>query len=93
MTMLIFNFFKKISNCPGIVINYDIIKKVFNDKFNLDKIQQLIAGIDFRNNLNDSRIKLWFIIKDYPQKLKQVLSVHGSNKTISDLIINNKLLF
>jgi len=90
---LIFNFFKKVSKCPGITINYNLIKKVFNKNFNLEKTEQVVIGIDYRREINESRLKMWFIIRNYPEKMKEVLSIHGYDKKILDLIINDELLF
>lgn len=90
---LIFNFFKKISAYPKVNIDYSLIKKIFDREFYIKKIEQPIMGVDFRDNLNDSRIKIWFKTKDYPEKMRQVLSIHGYNKDVLDLIMNNRFLF
>ena len=55
---LIFSFFKKISKYPAITINYNLIKKIFDKKFDLNKTERVITGLDLRDNLDDSRIKM-----------------------------------
>ena len=90
---LIFKFSKKISQFKDVTINYSLIKKIFYKNFKLDKTQRVGCGIDYRGKIEDSRIKIAFIIQDYSEKINQVLSIHGYNKDLLDLIFKNELLF
>jgi len=90
---LIFEFFKKISRCKDVSINYDLLKKILDKKFDLAKVQEVVAGIDIRENAKDSRIKIYLEVKDCPEKIAQILSIHGCNEKIKELLTNDYLAF
>ena len=90
---LIFKFFDAISHCPKVSLNRSLLNKLFDNKFELDKLYQVIAGIDYRENLRDSRVKVFFKIGDYSEKISQALMLHGCNEMILDLMPHDRLLF
>jgi LynF/TruF/PatF family peptide O-prenyltransferase len=89
---LILNFFNDLSKQNDVKLNYSILKVIFDNKFDLTKLIRPIVGIDLRNNIKKSRAKIWFIIKDYPEKVNQVLSIAGIKKKTSELMVDDKLL-
>ncbi len=69
----IFVLLRRLNNLPGVSLNYEIIKKFFDRNFRLDKVKEVCCGIDLRKNTGDSRVKLWFIIKDYPRMYNKIV--------------------
>jgi len=92
-TKKIFNFMERISQINNVKINYTLIRKVLDKHFNINKIKGLVFGIDFRTDLKDSRIKLWFTMENYPEGLKKILSFYEPNKELNLLCAGRELLF
>lgn len=90
---IIFKFFDIISKEKGIKLNYSILSALFKDPFDLNKVQQILLGVDFRKKIKESRIKLYFVISDYPSKIKEILKLHGTNKEILKLVDPKNILF
>jgi len=90
---LAFDFLKKLS-AQGADINYDLLKEIFEKKLNLNKIKEVIVGIDLRENCPNSRAKFWMTIdRKYCNLFKKVLDLHGVNRKVTELINKNELLF
>jgi MiaB/RimO family radical SAM methylthiotransferase/LynF/TruF/PatF family peptide O-prenyltransferase len=68
-------FIKKIFELENVKINYSILKQIMDEKFDIEKVHQIIVGIDLRSNRAKSRLKIWFIIKNQSKKIKQVLKI------------------
>jgi LynF/TruF/PatF family peptide O-prenyltransferase len=90
---LISHFFKGVAECPEANINFSLLEDILEKDIDLNKVMQIIAGVDLRSEIKDSRIKFWMRIVNYPEKLYQVLSMHGHTKTVMGLLIKNDLLF
>jgi LynF/TruF/PatF family peptide O-prenyltransferase len=87
----VFNFFRKIEHLKGVGFNDSILKKVM-ENCDVTKITSIVCGIDFRENLKESRVKLWFIIKDYPEKVKEILNIYGNYSYIEKFMRGKTLL-
>jgi len=87
------HFFKKL-NSKDKHFNYNFFKKFYNfvKKIKPEKIKELIAAIDARENFNDSRVKYYLSTEGFPELFNQILKVHGYNKNIADLVFNSNLI-
>jgi|GEM_PF-3521262 len=90
---LISRFFKGVAECPGTNIDFTLLKEILDRDVDLNKVMQIITGVDLRSKTKDSRIKFWMRIVNYPEKLYQVISMHGHAKTVMDLLTKDDLLF
>ncbi|MBU0757188.1 MAG: LynF/TruF/PatF family peptide O-prenyltransferase, partial [Nanoarchaeota archaeon] len=88
---LIFDFISKTKEQEKVSLDLSLIK-TFLDKLDLNKVVQIITGIDLRANTKESRLKLWLIIKNYPEKVKQITSFIN-HPLLSELTFSNELLF
>ena len=77
-------FFSQVENRIGVKINYSLLQQFLGYSFNFNKLGTFTTGIDLRNNLADSSLKIHFRIKDYPEKLETSLALSGDS--ISSLI-------
>lgn len=66
----IFFLLKKIKKHQN--LNFSIIKKYINKEFQYNKVKYLIFGVDKRNSFIDTRIKIWFIIDNYNEKIEEI---------------------
>lgn len=88
-----FALFKEISE-KRFNVNYSELKKYFDRSFDLKRLKQFVIGIDTRDETINSRLKLWFTIKNYPEKQLQVVeSAKKDFPDIDDFVIHDELLF
>ncbi|MBC6473278.1 MAG: LynF/TruF/PatF family peptide O-prenyltransferase [Hormoscilla sp. GM102CHS1] len=73
-------------------LDYSLFQKFYSDRFDWSKVKKIAAGVDLRPEKANSRLKIWFIIEDYPEKLQAAISLHGEREDVRTLIVNNKLL-
>ena len=72
----IYQFLGKISEFEHVHLNRAILGQIVDEKFDLLRVGKLGIGMDLRENMTDSKVKFYFTIKDYPEKLDQVLAIH-----------------
>lgn len=89
---LALSFIDKIESRPGVIFDRSILDKVC-EGMDFSKVSRVMTGIDLREIQGESRAKVWFIIKDYPEKLSQVLDIHGRSDRIMSLIFRPEMLF
>lgn len=84
-----FQFLDEISKYENVYLNRRILEQIVCKRFDLLRVGRLGIGIDFRENMNDSKVKFYFTIKDYSEKLNQILAIHPPVDRISDYPIND----
>jgi LynF/TruF/PatF family peptide O-prenyltransferase len=75
-------FFSQVENRVGVRIDYSLLHQFLGYDFDFNKVTVLSAGIDLRNNLSESSLKLHIRIKDYPEKLDQALSLTSDSEDL-----------
>lgn len=85
----VFQFIDKISESNYVLLNRTILEQIVDNRFKLSRISKLGIGIDYRENINDSKVKCYFVVKDYPEKLDQVMAIHPPVDKIDDYPHNN----
>jgi LynF/TruF/PatF family peptide O-prenyltransferase len=88
----VLSFFRKVEARAGVKLDYHLINQFLGNNFDFRKVSTILTGIDLRNKFEDSRLKFWFILKDYPEKVETAIAIHGDSKDLRALIINNSLL-
>jgi len=88
---LVFGFIKDVAKASGAVIDYSLIKNIIK-KSDLAKMKNVVVGIDARENKKDSRIKLWFMIGNYPKKIEEIIRMFPKKDMVRDLV-KDELLF
>jgi len=89
---LIFTFFRTINRLESVRLDFSILERLIA-RFDMYKVQHVICGIDYREKIWESRVKLWFNIVNYPEKIKEVLALYGNSKEVKQWIHNHNLLF
>ena len=89
----IIKFLNKLSRQPQINFDYTTLTSIFTKSFNLNNIHKLILGIDVRSNIQQSKVRLYFFIRDCPQKIKEIISIYGKDKKILKYYDKNHLPF
>jgi LynF/TruF/PatF family peptide O-prenyltransferase len=63
---LILGFLNSLVN-EGCNLDYSSFKEVLGQDFDIDRIEEVVVGIDLRKNVKESRAKVWFVSRDYPE--------------------------
>jgi LynF/TruF/PatF family peptide O-prenyltransferase len=82
-----------INSLEEVTLNFDLFNQVHTPDLYRSDIQQIIAGIDLRTPARDSRLKIWFIVRNNPAYLIRVIHLHGLNDLIPKLMLRQELLF
>lgn len=88
----VLNFFRKVEARADVKFDYGLIEQFLGNDFDFRKVSTIFTGIDLRNEFEDSRLKFWFIIKDYPEKVETAIAIHGDSQDLRALIVGNYLL-
>lgn len=92
---LIFRMFNDYEKKSGFLFDTDLLKRIAKDVDYTDT-SQIITGLDIREQAKDSRVKLWFIAKNNPEKTKKLLDEYKDNSLyslISEGLFSEELLF
>ncbi|QSJ16618.1 LynF/TruF/PatF family peptide O-prenyltransferase [Nostoc sp. UHCC 0702] len=73
------NFFRQVESRVDVKINYDLLEQFLGKSFDFSKIVKITTGIDLRENLADSSLKIHFRLDDYPEKIETALALDGNN--------------
>lgn len=80
-------FFSQVETQVGVQIDYSLLQQFLGDNFDFSKLTVLSAGIDLRNNLSESSLKMHIRIEDYPEKLKTAFAL--SDNTANSHYLGN----
>jgi len=64
----------------------------FRKNMDFARIEALVTGVDLRNPGAGSRLKIWFKLRDYPQKVEQAFQLGSSSALLRPLQIRAGLL-
>lgn len=90
----IISFFRDISKTGYFKIDVPRFKEII-DRIDLVKTSQIIVGVDFRETLSDSRIKLWLIVKNDHEMVSDILKRYDVERQdfLKESMISDDLLF
>ena len=75
-------FFSQVENRVGVQIDYSLLQQFLGSNFDFSKVTVLSAGIDLRDNLAESSLKMHIRIKDYPEKLNKALFLTSDSEDL-----------
>lgn len=88
----IYKFFQQVESRVGVRVNYALIEQFFGTDFDFSKMTEFLVGVDVRQELSESKLKIALTIKEYPEKLKKAIDLNGGlDGTIEKLIVSNSL--
>jgi LynF/TruF/PatF family peptide O-prenyltransferase len=90
---LLDDFLDKISRCENVLLNRDIFSQIVNNNLDVSRIIALGIGLDYKTNNSDSKVKYYLMVKGYPEKIEQVLSLHPPFDGIRDYLIHEEFTF
>lgn len=88
-----YRFLDGIESCENVLLNREIVDRIIDKRFDLSRIIAMGIGLDTRERINDSKVKYYFMLSEYPEKVNQVLSLHPPVDNIEDYLIHEELTF
>ena len=89
---VVYEFFQKVESRIDVQINYSLIQQFFGNDFNFNQMTEFMVGVDARQELAESKLKISLTIKDYPEKIKRAIELNGGlDKNIYNLLVSNSL--
>ena len=71
-------FYRQVENRVGVRLNYDLLQQFLGESFDFSKVIRFTVGVDLRQNLADSSLKMHIIIENYPEKIATALALDGN---------------
>jgi LynF/TruF/PatF family peptide O-prenyltransferase len=86
-------FLERISAYRSVDLDQGLLSKIVDGGFDVSKVVAAGVGLDYRERMNDSKVKCYFMIRDYPGKVDQILSIHPPVDHIRDYLIHEEFMF
>jgi LynF/TruF/PatF family peptide O-prenyltransferase len=88
-----YRFLHGIEARAKVLLNRKILDSIVDKELSLFKILQMGMGLDYREDLYDSKVKYYFMICEYPEKENQVLSLHPLTDTVDAYLKHSEFMF
>ncbi|QOV23248.1 LynF/TruF/PatF family peptide O-prenyltransferase [Anabaenopsis elenkinii] len=89
---LIFDLFRRVETRCDVKLDYRTINKFLGNNFDFSKVTKIVTGVDLRENFSASRLKFWFWIDNYSEKLETAISLVGDREDLRLLYVKNSWL-
>lgn len=89
---LVFELFRRVETRCDVKLDYGTINKFLGNNFDFSKVTKIVTGVDLREDFSASRLKFWFWLDNYPEKLEIAISLLGDRKDLRLLYVNNSWL-
>ncbi|GAB1537782.1 hypothetical protein NUACC21_04360 [Scytonema sp. NUACC21] len=86
------DFFRQVETRNDVKLDYQLMHLFLGNDFDLNKIAQILVGVDLRTELLASRLKLWFVIEDYPEKLETAFALCDLTEELRSLMLSTSLV-
>ncbi|MDB9517518.1 LynF/TruF/PatF family peptide O-prenyltransferase [Roseofilum reptotaenium CS-1145] len=85
------NFFKTVEARVNVNLNYELLHQFLGNDFDVSKVQTILAGVDLRHELPESRLKVFIRIGDYPEKNSLAQQLCGESPELQKLLRSDTL--
>jgi LynF/TruF/PatF family peptide O-prenyltransferase len=72
-------FYRQVENRVGVRLNYDLLEQFIGKSFDFSKVRRFTVGVDLRQNLADSSLKMHIVLDNYPEKVATALALDGNH--------------
>jgi LynF/TruF/PatF family peptide O-prenyltransferase len=63
-----------------------------DQSFDFRRSRKVVTGIDIRTDFPESRLKMWFMLTDYPEKVERAVALHGDDCDVTRLKLHDEFL-
>jgi LynF/TruF/PatF family peptide O-prenyltransferase len=89
----IYQFLRKLAAYDQVLLNHGTLNRILDNEFDFSKIIAAGIGLDYRQQISDSKVKCYFMINNYPEKVNQVLAIHPPIDSTEDYMTYELFLF
>ena len=89
----IYHFLARIEGCDKVLLDRSILYRIVDKELDVSRVMATGVGLDHRENGKDSKVKCYFMIRECPEKVDQVLPIHWPVDHIRDYLIHKVLMF
>jgi len=88
-----YDLLNKIAGCDNVCLNHDMLSEMVNNNLDITKVVAVGLGLDCKSNINDSKVKYYLMVREYPEKVEQVISLHPLIEGIRDYPAHDEFVF
>jgi LynF/TruF/PatF family peptide O-prenyltransferase len=89
----IHDFLHKIAGCEDVFLNRDIFGQIVNNDLDVSKIIILGVGLDYTKHAKDSKVKCYLMVRECPEMIDKVLTLHPPLDGIRDYLVHEEFTF
>jgi LynF/TruF/PatF family peptide O-prenyltransferase len=89
----IYNLLNKITRQENVFLNRDMLGQIVSNDLDISKVMALGLGLDLNENISESKVKCYLLLREYPKKVDQVISLHPPLNSIKDYLIHDEFGF
>ncbi|WP_414581619.1 LynF/TruF/PatF family peptide O-prenyltransferase [Scytonema sp. PCC 10023] len=88
----VLNFFRSVEARADVKFNYQRLQHFLGNDFDFSRVGQILVGVDLRREFEASRLKFWFLIQNYPQKLATAIALCQPPQELQTLLIDDSVV-
>jgi LynF/TruF/PatF family peptide O-prenyltransferase len=88
----VWGFLEEVARSTGAPLDYGLLREFLGEGFQLDRLRKVVTGIDLRKKPGASRLKVWFMLRDYAEKVEHAIALHGEDAGVRRLIFHDEFL-
>lgn len=86
------DFFRQVEARDDVSLDHQSIQQFLGNDFDFNKIVQILVGVDLREQFAASRLKLWFVLQNYSEKLEKAIALCEPPEEIRLLVAHLNLV-
>ncbi len=86
------SFLHRVEERPGVKLDYHLLQQFIGAGLDPNRFKWINVGVDAQTQLNDSRLKLYITIENYPEKEATAIALCGENRDWAKLLVSHQLL-
>jgi LynF/TruF/PatF family peptide O-prenyltransferase len=87
------DFLHEIARCKNVHLNRSMLSQIINNGLYVSRVIAIGVGLDYKTDMNDSKVKCYLLLRKYPEKVDQVLSIHPPLDGIRDYLVHEEFGF
>jgi LynF/TruF/PatF family peptide O-prenyltransferase len=87
------DFLHEVARCKNVHLNRSILAQIINNDFDVSKVIAIGVGLDYKTDVNYSKVKYYLLLGDYPAKADQVIMLHPAVANIRDYVAHEEFGF
>jgi LynF/TruF/PatF family peptide O-prenyltransferase len=86
-------FLHEIARCKNVHLNHDMLDQIINKDLDVSRVIAVGVGLDYKRDMDDAKVKYYLLLREYPEKVDQVLSLHQPLDNAGDYLVHEEFGF